>query len=218
MRWSMVLAMALLGGVTVFAGEEKARTLTFSKDNLDRLPSGWKADHTGKGGAGAWKVMADETAPSKRGYALVQTGESPGPVFNLCVAEGTGFKDVEASVMFKANKGQKDQGGGIVWRYADPNNYYIARFNPLEDNYRLYKVVAGKRIQLATKEGIKVPAGEWHKLAVRMTGDRIECLLDGKRELKATDDAFRQAGKVGLWTKADAQTSFDQFIVSEPKK
>jgi hypothetical protein len=218
MRWSMVLVSVLLGGGAVLAGDEKARTFAFSKEALDKLPTGWKAGHTGKEGAGAWKVVADDTAPSKKGHVLAQTGESPSPVFNLCVAEDTGFKDVEASVMFKSNKGKRDQGGGIVWRYADANNYYIARYNPLEDNYRLYKVVAGKRIQLATKEGVKVPAGEWHKLAVRMTGDRIECYLDGKKELEATDDTFREAGKVGLWTKADAQTSFDQFIVSEPKK
>jgi hypothetical protein len=86
--------------------------------------------------------------------------------------------------------------------------------NPLEDNYRLYKVVAGKRTQLATKEGLKVPAGEWHRLKVTQSGDRIECFLDGKKMLEGKDDTFTRAGKVGLWTKADARTHFDEFRVS----
>ena len=158
--------------------------------------------------------MADDTAPGKTGFALAQTAAGPGALFNLCVVDGTSLKDVEVKVAFKANKGEKDQGGGIVWRYQDANNYYIARFNHLEDNYRLYKVVAGKRVQLETKEDIKVPAGEWHTLAVKMVGDQIECFLDGKKHLEAKDDTFTKAGQVGLWTKADAQTSFDDFKVS----
>jgi hypothetical protein len=109
--------------------------------------------------------------------------------------------------------GGVDQGGGLVWRYVDASNYYIARFNPLEDNFRLYKVVDGKRIQLATKEGLRAPAGEWHALAIRMKGDDITCSLNGKRELDAKDGTFAKAGKVGLWTKADAQTYFDKVEV-----
>jgi len=211
--------LLVLGIGSARAGDkETGRTMTFSKDSLDKVPTGWKADHTGKDGASAWKVVADATAPSKKGHVLSQTGESPGPVFNLCVADDTSYGDVEASVMFKANMGKKDQGGGIVWRYVDADNYYIARFNPLEDNYRLYKVVAGKRIQLATKEDIKAPAGEWHKLTIKMTGDQIECYIGGKKSLDAKDDTIQKAGKVGLWTKADAQTSFDQFIITELKK
>jgi hypothetical protein len=206
---------ALLIPVLLIAEEGKTRLLTFGKDSLGKLPAGWKAGHTGKDGAGAWKVVDDDTAPSKSGHALAQTGESPGPVFNLCVADEPSLKDVEVSVRFKANKGKRDQGGGIVWRYADANNYYVARMNPLEDNYRLYKVVAGKRIQLATKEGLTVPAGEWHALRVKQAGDQVECYLDGKLQLEAKDDTFKNAGKVGLWTKADAQTSFDEFKVTD---
>jgi len=179
---------------------------------------GWKADHTGKDGGGVWKVVADDTAPSKKGRVLTQAGESPGPVFNLCVADDTSYADVEVSVMFKANKGTKDQGGGIAWRYGDANNYYIARFNPLEDNCRLYKVVSGKRIQLATKEDIKVPASEWLKLTIQMIGDQIECYLDGKKHLEFKDDTFQKAGKVCLWTKADAQISFDQLVITNLKR
>jgi hypothetical protein len=159
-------------------------------------------------------VVADDTAPSKSGYALAQTAEGPNALFNLCVAEGPGLKDVEIAVAFKAVRGTHDQGGGLVWRFQDANNYYVARMNPLEDNYRLYKVVAGRRMQLATKEDLKVPANEWHTLKVKQVGDRIECFLDGKKVLEGRDDTFQKAGKVGLWTKSDAQTFFDALKVS----
>jgi hypothetical protein len=218
MTWMASLTAVLLCGAGLPAISDDARKITFSKDSLEKLPSGWKLDHTGKDGGGSWKVIADVTAPSKTGHVLAQEGESPGPVFNLCIAEDTKYKNLEITVFFKANKGSTDQGGGIVWRYFDSNNYYIARFNPLEDNFRVYKVVDGKRIQLATKAAIKIPAGEWHTLTVKMMDDKIECYLDGKKHLEAADNAFQEAGKIGLWTKADAQTSFDLLTVSELKK
>jgi hypothetical protein len=214
---SLILLVVALAAAAAVAGE-KSRTFTFSKGDLGKLPPGWRADHTGKGGGAVWKVTADDTAPSKKGHVLSQTGASANPVYNLCVADDTSHADVEVSVRFKANKGKVDQGGGVVWRYADADNYYIARFNPLEDNYRLYKVVRGKRIQLATKEGIKAPAGEWHTLTVKMTGDRVECHLAGKKVLDGKDATFTKPGKVGLWTKADAQTSFDQFVLTDRKE
>jgi hypothetical protein len=118
-------------------------------------------------------------------------------------------------VAFKAVRGQTDQEGGIVWRYQDHDNYYIARMNPLEDNYRVYKVVAGRRMQLGTKEGLKVKTGEWHRLKIEMSGDHIECYLDDKKELDVKDDTFQEAGMMGLWSKADAQTYFDDFKVKD---
>jgi hypothetical protein len=183
----------------------------FTKSDVGKLPTGWKAAHTGMGEESVWKVFADETTPSKSGFALAQTAASPSRYFNLCVADEPNYKDVALEVAFKAVKGKEDQGGGLVWRYQDADNYYIARMNPLEDNFRVYKVIAGKRIQLETKEGLKVPAGEWHRLSVKHVGDKIECSLDGKKYLDATDKAITSAGKVGLWTKADAQTYFDDL-------
>jgi hypothetical protein len=206
--------VGFLGVALVVAADDQVRGFTFGKDDVGKVPSGWKADKTGKGEGSVWKVVADNTAPSKKGYALAQTAEGPSPLFNLCVAEGTNYQDVEVSVAFKAIKGKIDQGGGIVWRYQDANNYYIARMNPLESNYRVYKVVAGKRTQLETKEGLKIPAGEWHTLKIKMTGDQIECYLDDEKELEAKDATIKGAGQVGLWTKADAQTHFDEFRVS----
>jgi hypothetical protein len=218
MRWFITLAATALFGVGLVAAEDKERTMRLSKDDIGKVPAGWRAEKTGKGEGSVWKVVADDTAPSKSGLALAQTAEGPNALFNLCVSDEPSLKDVEAMVSFKAVKGQKDQGGGMVWRYQDADNYYIARMNPLEDNFRVYKVIAGKRIQLGTKEELKVPVNEWHDLKIKMVGDRIECFLDGKKHLDVKDDAISKAGKVGLWTKADAQSHFDQFVVKEPRK
>jgi hypothetical protein len=192
-----------------------ATLFEFAKADAGKVPAGWKAAHTGKGEGSVWKVVADNTAPSKSGYALAQTAESPNAYFNLCVSDKPSIKNVELQVYFKAVKGKADQGGGLVWRYQDADNYYIARMNPLEDNFRVYKVVAGKRIQLQTKEGLKVSAGTWHTLSIRHVDDTIECSLDGKKYLEATDSTFTKAGKVGLWTKADAQTYFDDMRATD---
>jgi hypothetical protein len=214
MRWTTVVVLVALAGAAVWAEEGKVRAVKFSKDDLGKVPTGWKAEQTGKGEGSVWKVVADETSPSKSGYVLAQTAKSPGGVFNICVADDTKFKDVELSVSFKAVAGESDQGGGFVWRYQDNNNYYICRMNPLEDNYRVYKVVAGKRTQLEGKEGVKVPAGEWHKLKVAVKGTKMVGYLDGTKMWEITDDTYKDAGKVGLWSKADAQSHFDEFQMS----
>jgi hypothetical protein len=206
--------LTLLASVCLSAAEETARTFRFGREDAGKVPAGWKEARTGKGEGSVWKVVEDRTAPGKTGYALAQTASGPKALFNLCVAEDTSFKDGTVRVSFKAVKGEDDQGGGLVWRYQDANNYYVARMNPLEDNYRVYKVTGGKRVQLQSKEDVKIPAGEWHVLEVRTSGDRIECSLDGKKELDVRDMTFPKAGKVGLWTKADARTHFDNFTLS----
>jgi len=176
----------------------------WDKADLGKVPTGWKSLSTGEKAATKWVLKADDKAK----LALTQVGESPNPVFNLCAADEPAVADLEATVSFSALSGKKDQGGGLVWRFQDANNYYVARMNPLEDNFRLYKVIAGKRIQLATVEDIVVKANTWHTLTIRMKGDAIECLLNGKKHLTATDSTIEKAGRVGLWTKADAVTAF----------
>ncbi len=213
MRWVSTVGVVAILSTALFAAEEKTRAFKFKKDDLGKVPTGWKAAKTGTGEGSVWKVVADDTAPSKTGLVLAQTAESPNGLFNICVADDTKYKDVEISVAFKAIKGKLDQGGGLVWRYKDANNYYIARMNPLEDNFRVYKTVNGKRSQLATKEELKVPAGEWHRMKIEQKGEHIECYLDGKMYLDVKDDTFKEAGKIGLWSKADAQSYFDDLTV-----
>jgi hypothetical protein len=213
------LCIGLLGVLPMFAvGADDKPAVTFKKDDVGKLPSGWTAAKTGVGDGSVWKVVADATAPSKAGQVLAQTAEGAKPLFNLCILNDSNFQDGEISVAFKSVKGQVDQGGGIVWRYQDADNYYVARMNPLEDNYRLYKVVNGKRAQLGTKEEIKLAENTWHTVKIKHVGSQIECWLDDKKVLEAKDDAFAKAGKVGLWTKADAQTYFDNLQISAAGK
>jgi hypothetical protein len=202
-----------LAGAALLAADDKPRAFRFEKAQAGKLPAGWQADKTGKGDGSEWKVVTDDSAPSKSGHALAQTAKGPKPLFNLCVAEDTSGKDVEVSVAFKAVAGEVDQGGGVVWRYQDANNYYVARHNPLEDNFRVYKVVAGKRTQLGSAD-VDAPAGKWHTIRVVHQGNRIQCYLNGKLYLDVTDDTIPEAGRIGLWTKADAQTYFADLKVS----
>jgi hypothetical protein len=206
----------LVVAAVAVAQEPKAGNHDFEGDKVGSVPKGWVVAKTGAGEGSVWKVVEDKTAP-KGPKVVAQTAISPKAMFNLCVADATSFKDVEITVSFKAVDGGIDQGGGVLWRYKDANNYYVARMNPLEDNYRLYKVVDGKRSQLATKEELIVEQGKWHTLSITMKGDAITCSLDGKKHLEVKDTTFTAAGKVGLWTKADANTYFDDFQAKELK-
>jgi hypothetical protein len=109
--------------------------------------------------------------------------------------------------------GDTDRGGGLIWRAKDKDDYYICRYNPLEDNYRVYKVENGKRTQFASAKAAGDEA--WHTLRATMSGSKIACFLDGKKLLEADDSTFAGAGMVGLWSKADAQSFFDDLTVSE---
>ena len=128
------------------------------------------------------------------------------------MADNTKYKDLELTVRIKAVAGKEDQGGGLVWRAKDAENYYIARYNPIEEDYRLYRVIRGHRTELKRAD-IK-PSGGWHTLTVTMKGTRIECYYDGKKYLEADDWTFKEAGKIGLWSKTDAQSWFDDLTVS----
>ncbi|MBL8824343.1 MAG: hypothetical protein JNJ77_17280 [Planctomycetia bacterium] len=199
--------------ITPYTGE----SVTFSKDDAGRLPAGWEASQTGEGKGSIWKVSADTSAPSGSGFALAQTAKAPNACYNIATLQQSSFRDGVISVQLKCIAGELDQGGGLVWRYQDANNYYICRFNPLEDNYRVYKVINGKRVQLATKEELTPPKGKWHTVSVKHAGNKIECSLDGKALLTAEDASITMPGRVGLWTKADAQTHFDQLKVEQLK-
>jgi hypothetical protein len=189
-----------------------------AKTDLGKLPAGWQAAKTGAGEGSVWTVVADDTAPSKGGLALAQTAAGPADLFNLCVATTRRFgNNVAVSVAVKAVGGEVDRGGGVVWLYQDANNYYVARYNPLEENLRVYKVVGGKRTQLGTVEKVP-PAAGWHTVRVTHFAKEITCTIDEKYQLSVTDDTFQKPGLVGLWTKADARTHFDRFTAAEFRK
>lgn len=206
------LCIALLFVASVSEDKKLAQLFDFEEATVGKLPAGWTAAKAGKGEGSVWTIAEDKSAP-KGPKVLAQTAASPSSVFNLCVADKTSFTDLDFTVSFKSVAGKKDQGGGPMWRYQDADNYYVARMNPLEDNFRLYKVVAGKRTQLATVEEIVVAADKWHTIRVVHKGTHVQCYLNGKLHLDAKDDAIKGAGKIGLWTKADAQTYFDNLVI-----
>jgi hypothetical protein len=184
------------------AAPEGERHWSFDADKRGSLPEGFTSD------AGEWKIVEDPSAPSGK-QVLAQLAENSRPTFNVVLVRDSSLRDVDVSLRFRAVAGRIDQGGGPVWRARDARNYYIARYNPLEANYRVYKVVDGQRTQLGTAD--IEPSDGWHALRVAMVGDRIRCYYDDKLYLDVRDPTFDAAGKVGLWTKADAQTYFDDL-------
>ena len=177
-----------------------AKSWDFQEDEPGKPATGFKSE------AGAWVVARDGD-----NLMLAQTAKNGDKDFNLALAERTSFKDLDISVRVRAVAGELDQGGGLVWRAKDAQNYYIARYNPLEPNLRVYKVEGGKRTQL---DHADVPGDrEWHTLRITMKGREIFGYLDGKKLLEAEDSTFPDAGQIGLWSKADAQSDFDDLTV-----
>lgn len=212
--------MAVLFLAFLSAGEPDRAAQTqewnFDEAKTGAPPVGWIVRETNpKETIAVWRVVADSTAPSSPNVFALAENENENGTFNLALAKGTAFKDIDLTVRVRAVEGAEDQGGGPVWRCRDENNYYVCRFNPLESNYRVYRVVKGKRKQLASAR-VKMVVDRWYTIRVVMTGSRIACYFDGDKLLEVVDDTFGDAGMVGLWTKADAVTSFDDLTVRTP--
>jgi hypothetical protein len=202
---SLATGVLLVGTLTVplFAGGDAKRTWTFDDETTGQIAKGFTNE------VGQWSVV-----PSDNGKALAQSAKNANPVFNITLVGDTNARDVDLSVRMKAVAGETDQGGGLVWRAKDAKNYYLTRYNPLEDNYRLYKVVEGKRTLILNADFTH--SDGWHTLRVTMNGDQITCYYDGKKYLEAKDTTFPEAGKIGLWSKADAQSQFDDLTLVTP--
>lgn len=200
----IVMTMTSLMTTTAFAA-----TVNFDDAKPGEVPAGWTATRTGQGDP-KWAVEKDDSAPSKPNV-FKQSGEATYP---LALKNDTSLKDGFVEVKFKPISGKEDQAGGVVWRAKDVNNYYVARANALEDNVRIYKTVEGKRIQFGTVKQ-KVASGEWHRLRVEFKGENFTVFFDGQKVVEAKDSSFTEAGKVGVWTKADSITLFDDFAYGE---
>lgn len=202
-------------------GKEKhgqnATSMNWTYDDVEagKFPPGWKAEGTNqRGPVATWAVQADADAPSKPNVlVLTDAKEGAGGTFNLYWTDRVTFKDGVIEVKVKAGTGHVDQGGGPVWRVQDKNNYYIARWNPLEDNFRLYYVKDGDRKMLDSAR-VRADASKWHTVRIEHKGNEIRCYFDGEALLKDKDETLPAAGGVGLWTKADAVTAFDDLMVS----
>lgn len=197
-----IWAMPVISFASEKAGELRSSDehfFGFDKQKTGSIATGWENV------LGKWIVKTDG-----QNKVLSQTAENSGNEFNIAIFDGASLKDVELSVDIRAISGNEDQGGGLVWRYIDAGNYYIVRFNPLEDNFRFYKVLKGRRIQLASADA-SVPAESWFNLTVVMKGSEVSCSLNGKELINFSDETFPDAGKTGFWTKADAVSDFDNF-------
>ncbi len=184
--------------------------ITFEKVEPGNIPSGWKVEGTRqRGPLATWQVTEDS---GKHVLTLTSPNHTSGGTFNLCWTNAIRFENGTLTVRFKANSGCEDQGGGIMWRVQDKNNYYVARFNPLEDNFRLYTVKDGDRRMLKSTR-VQLPAHVWHQMKIIQDKNNISAYLNGKKYLETDDKTFTKPGGVGLWTKADAATSFDDFMV-----
>ncbi|HUW19063.1 MAG TPA: family 16 glycoside hydrolase [Sedimentisphaerales bacterium] len=171
----------------------------------------WLVDETnGKGKFAKWEIIKDDSAPHYSPVIAITRNKNSGQTYNLLMAKGTSFKNVELEVNLKRISGKEDQGGGIIWRAKDNNNYYVARWNPLEENLRLYVVLDGKRKQLASAD-VKADPGAWHRIQILHEGNELAVEFDSRELISVKDDTLAQAGMVGLWTKADAATAFNDF-------
>ena len=182
-----------------------AQTVNFDTFKIGEPPPGWAATKTGAGQA-KWTVEKDDTAPSKPNV-LKQSGQATYPV---CIKEDTNLKDGFVEVKFKAVSGKEDQAGGLIWRARDSNNYYVARANALEDNVTIYDTVNGRRTE-RKRTRVKVASNQWHTLRIDFQGTHFTVTFDGKQALEWDDQTFKDSGKVGVWTKADSVTLFDDF-------
>ncbi|HEV2665867.1 MAG TPA: hypothetical protein VG324_13200 [Blastocatellia bacterium] len=193
-------AAAVLAATTALA-----ETDSFDKTAAGPSPPDWTCGVTGQG-APKWTIEADALAPSGPNV-LKQSGSG---TFPWCVKKGASIADGYVEVKFKPLAGREDQAGGVVWRWKDGDNYYVARANALENNLWLYYTTNGRRISIKSVD-VPVAANRWHTLRVAFSGKSIDVSLEGKSYLKLEDAHISGPGAVGTWTKADSITAFDDF-------
>lgn len=206
MKGFLVISMTIS---IVLTGAVQSATVHFDDMKAGAPPPGWLATQTGKGES-KWEVVADPSAPSKPNV-LKQSGEATYPI---CIKNDTQIKNGFVEVKFKPLAGKEDQAGGLIWRCQDKENYYIARANALEDNVTIYYTIAGKRTE-KKRIGVKVASNQWHSLRVDFKDDNFVVTFDGKEALEWKDGTFKLPGKIGVWTKADSITLFDDFAYGE---
>ena len=205
------LLLALAASVATFATAADLLKRDFESDAVGSPPAGFEFGRTGRGAEGKWVVRVEKGGTTN--HVLVQESADPTDYrFPLAVVREGSYRDVTLSVKAKPISGRVDQGFGMVWRYRDPGNYYVTRCNADEDNCTIYHTVAGRRRPFQNKP-IKVAKNTWHTLKLEAVGDHFVVWFDGTKVLDAKDQTFKEAGKVGLWTKADSVIEFDDFTI-----
>jgi 3-keto-disaccharide hydrolase len=204
-------SVVVLASCAALAFAADAVNRDFEKDPVGSPPAGFEFARTGGGAEGKWVVRLEKGGATN--HVLVQESADPTDYrFPVAVLKDGAYKDVTLSVRARPLSGQVDQGFGLVWRYQDVDNYYITRCNADEDNCTIYHTVAGRRRSFLNHP-VKVAKNTWHTLKIEATGDHFVVTYDGNKVLDARDETFKDAGKVGLWTKADSVIEFDDFTV-----
>jgi hypothetical protein len=204
-------ALLTIFAAVAWAQPTATKTFNFDSDAIGSPPAGFQFARTGQGAEGKWVVREDKDKAGNR--VLVQeSADTTDYRFPLAVVKEGSYKDVTLSVRARPVSGDVDQGFGFVWRYKDADNYYITRCNADEDNCTIYHTVAGRRRPFQNKP-IKVAKNTWHTLKMEATGNHFVVWFDGAKVLDASDDTFKDAGRVGLWTKADSVIQFDDFNI-----
>ncbi len=205
-RVTLKLFTAILISIFLPIFSAYGEQVNFDKDKPNKAPDEWNCGITGKGNP-KWMVIRENTAPSSPNV-LSQSGRG---TFPWCVIPGVSLSNGFVEVKFKPLSGKIDQAGGLIWRFKDGNQYYVARANALENNISLYHVEKGRR-KTITYVDARVPHNEWSTLRVEFAGDRIKIFLNGRKYVDLKDKNISGAGAVGVWTKADSKTLFDDFI------
>lgn len=189
------------------------RLWSFEESAPGKLPSGWAPMETNPDRTpAAWIVAGGADAQQGERYLRVKSSNS-GSTFNLLASLDGYPADLELATWLRADSGEEDRGGGLIWRARDAANYWIARWNPMERNLRLYLVEDSKRRQIASAD-LEADEEAWHELRVVMRGDTATVLFDGRQLLQASDPSLPGGGRIGFWTKADASTSFDALTLA----
>jgi hypothetical protein len=200
------------GDLAAAAATEEAGEAAPTKGTVEGLAVDWVVEATHQDGPlGTWTLAVDAGDDT---YVSVEPNHEVSSTYNLLWTAKQQFKNGKISVKLKSNTGEEDQGGGLIWRAKDKDNYYVARFNPLEDNFRFYRVKEGKREAIVGAD-YKVEHGKWTTLTVLQDGNSFTGYLNSEKLFEATDDTFTEAGGIGYWTKADAATSFSEIEVFE---
>jgi len=190
------------------------KVVNFDTATIGKTPQGWTVAMTNHGAQPRWEVLRDSTAPTQP-YVLAQVSNDPTiSRFPLAILDTLTLRDGDVSVRIKPVAGHGLQGGGVVWRYTDENNYYLARANVLDKSVAVFKVQNGQRTPLGSGVHREIPLNAWSILKVSARGSRYQIFVDHRRVLQGWDSTFSAAGRVGLWTLADAVTYFDDFRVS----
>jgi hypothetical protein len=207
----MIGKIAIAAALFIAPSLASAKSVSFGQAPIGSLPKDIEPAQTGDGDPGCWEVVEDAGGDRRPRARAAQRGPYRRPLFAGDPYDH-GLSEIEVTIRFEPVSGEVDQAGGIALRLIDARNYYVARANALEDNVRFYRVVGGRREQIAGVD-TDVTAGEWHTLTVRAEEDSFTIFYDVEELFRTTDEKFRTPGKVALWTKADSVTRFDSIEI-----